>query len=152
VGPAALRITSTRSSSPGMVTQSSPASSRFNGPAVGPQVASPFAAPLASSRLPMPQTYFSQPARGFGGISRVPPPAPVAPFSLPGIFQPYLGEVPTIGKTFPSFFPSSIPIKTPAAACTIIDDLAVPDPQLKNSGPLISSGPSNSRPTESKRF
>jgi hypothetical protein len=83
---------------------------------------------------------------------------PSTPFSLPEIFQPYLGKVPTIGKIFPSFFPSSIPIKTPPAPsalptdCTIIDDKVFPNPKLKDSGPLKSSAPSNSHPTESKKL
>jgi hypothetical protein len=137
--------------------QSFPASTRFNGPSVQPPVASSYAPPVASSRVPMPQTYYPQPATEFGGfrgISPLLPPPTTAPFSLPGIFQPYLGEVPTIGKTFPGYFPSSIPIKTPPVHLikTIVNDLQVPKTRLVDSVPLKSSGPANSHPTQSEKL
>jgi hypothetical protein len=62
----------------------------------------------------MPQTRYSQPARrfgGFNGLSQQPPAD--EPFDFPEIFQPFRGRIPTIGKTFPSDFPSSIPRKNP---------------------------------------
>jgi hypothetical protein len=105
----------------------------------------------------MPQTYFPQPPRGFGGfggISSLPPSA--APFSLSEIFQPYLGKVPTFGKTFPGFFPSSIPIKTPSPTYigikTFLDDLPIPNPDLKESGLLKYSAPGDSIPSEGDKL
>jgi hypothetical protein len=150
------RITSTGSSSPGMVQQTSPASTGLNGSTVRQPVASPYAAPVASSGVPLPQMYSPQPGMGFRefpGISQFPPPAD--PFSLSEIFQPYLGEALSFGKTFPSFIPSSVPIKAPPVPppeCTIIDKKLIADPKLKDTGPLKSSAPSNSHPTESKKL
>jgi hypothetical protein len=147
------RMTTTRSYSPAMTQQSFPGLTGFNAPAVRQPVGSPYGSPVATTRVPTPQTYYPQPARGFGGfpgISPVPPSPVAAPFSFPEIFQPYLGEAPTFGKTFPSFFPSSISIKTPPPPCikTFLADLKDPDPKLKDSVPLESSGPSNSKPYE----
>jgi hypothetical protein len=104
----------------------------------------------------MPQTYFPQPGRGFGGLGGFRglsplPPSAASPFSLSGMFQPYSGKDLTFGKTFPGFFPSSIPIKTPPAPCTTLDDLPLPKPDLKDSGSIDSSAPGDSIPSESKK-